>query len=159
MSLIVYDVLGKQTLVHEMAHMWFGNDVSIDSWAQMWWKEGMATYATSLWNNRGDAAQLNTSIDGVAAAVAINEPQYPIGNPPPNLLLAYNTYFKGAVTWHRLRQTLGDAAFFAALRQISQQHGDSTLSQTEFEAILVANGGGVDGGEGSLRPFFVEWLE
>ncbi|CAN5654284.1 hypothetical protein BH18ACT17_BH18ACT17_13010 [soil metagenome] len=35
-------------VVHELAHQWFGNGVSIDEWQHMWLNEGFATYAEWL---------------------------------------------------------------------------------------------------------------
>ncbi len=38
-----------ETLVHEIAHQWFGDSVTPKSWADMWLNEGLATYAEWLW--------------------------------------------------------------------------------------------------------------
>ena len=38
--------------VHELAHQWFGNSVSIRSWRDIWLTEGFATYTESLWRER-----------------------------------------------------------------------------------------------------------
>ena len=39
----------EDTLVHELAHQWFGDAVSVQRWRDMWLNEGFATYAQALW--------------------------------------------------------------------------------------------------------------
>ena len=53
MVLLSSQLTGQRTAVHELAHMWFGNWVSLDSWQEMWRNEGFATYITLMWENRG----------------------------------------------------------------------------------------------------------
>jgi aminopeptidase N len=151
--LLSTSMIGQQTVLHELAHMWFGNWVSLDSWSEMWRNEGFATYVTLMWAHRDDPEGLELEIEAIKTAVAENEPQYPLGSPPPQYLFGFNTYFKGAVMIHELRQTVGDDAFFAGLQAYFQEYGGGSASDAEFQAVMEKASGI------SLDAFFVEWLK
>lgn len=152
MVLLSSSMTGQRTAIHEIAHMWFGDWVSLQSWQEMWRNEGLATYVTMMWDHRGDPEGLDLEVAGALAAVAENDPQYPLGDPPPDYLFGYNTYFKGAALVHALRQEVGDEAFFAGLRTYIQRYGGAAASDADFKAVMEEVSGL------SLDAFFNEWL-
>ena len=58
------DDLRLWVCVHEIAHQWFGGAVGIETWEDVWVKEGLATFAEWLW------AEHTAGPDAYAAAVA-----------------------------------------------------------------------------------------
>jgi aminopeptidase N len=152
MVLLSNEVIGQKTAIHELAHMWFGDWVSPDSWSEVWRKEGFATYITLMWETRSDPETLDQEIENIMAAVAQNTPQYAIGNPPPQHLLGYNTYFKGAAFIHALRQQMGDAAFFDGVQAYLLRFGGSSASDAQFQAVMEEAAGF------SLDALFNDWL-
>jgi len=48
-----------ETVVHELAHQWFGDSVSLKISPDMWLNEGFATWSEWIWSERhgGDTAQ------------------------------------------------------------------------------------------------------
>jgi len=157
MVLLSKQLIGPQTLVHELAHAWFGNWVSLDSWAEMWRNEGFATYLALMWENQDDPQGLELAMAGVASAVAGNSQHIALGNPPPEALFGFDVYYQGALLAHALHKEMGDEAFFDGLRQYfatpeAGGFGGSTASQAQFQAVMEAHAGK------SLAAFFAEWL-
>ena len=146
-------MIGQVTVIHEIAHMWFGNWVSLDSWEEMWRNEGFATYISLMWEHRDDPEGLELEMAAIKSAVEENGPSFPLGAPPPELLFSFNTYFGGALMVHELRQTVGDEAFFGGLQLYFERYGGGTATDAEFQAVMEEVYGQ------SLDAFFVEWLE
>ena len=143
--------LSENILAHELAHQWFGNWVSLDSWGEMWRSEGFATYLAALWPDRGNPGRLAANL----AAGIQRGPQspFPMRNPPADQLFGPAVYEEGALLAGDLRQTMGDEAFYAGLRAYFAQYGGDTASDAEFQAVLEEAAGQ------SLEAVFARWLE
>jgi aminopeptidase N len=63
-----------------------------------------------------------------------------------------NVYYSGAVMLHRIRQDVGDDAFFSALRSWAQGRSGSTVDRDDFIADWSASTGF------DLGPFVTSWL-
>ena len=59
--------LNERIQVHELAHQWVGNSVSLKQWKDIWLNEGFATYAEHLWLER---TQPSYNIGSAMASVA-----------------------------------------------------------------------------------------
>lgn len=140
--------LNESTIVHELAHQWFGNDVSLENWQDIWLKEGAATYAEWLWQNR------EANLDEITKSV--DEQSYPqdsrIGLPPANDIYDYEIYVGGAKVFHALRLQVGDEAFFKILRTYLERYRYGNAGTDEFIAIAEE----ISGQE--LSSFFDSWL-
>jgi aminopeptidase N len=45
---MIYGASSRSTVLHEVAHAWFGNQVTCDWWRDIWLNEGWTAYATAL---------------------------------------------------------------------------------------------------------------
>jgi aminopeptidase N len=152
MVLLSDNMIGRKTAVHELAHMWFGNWVSLDTWAEMWRNEGFATYIQLMWENRQDSEDLELQMIALNSVVEGNNKQYPLDQPPPEYLFELNVYFQGALAAHALRQEIGDEAFFAGLRNYFARYGGGTASDDQFQSIMEQAAGV------PLDDFFAAWF-
>ena len=121
------------TLVHELAHQWYGNSVSITRWKDIWLNEGFATYSEWLWSEHtgGDTAA-EIFADEYATPASDTEFWGPAGDPGgPENLFSSPSYDRGAMTLHVLRTTIGDRAFFRLLKEWAAKHryGNVTTPQ------------------------------
>jgi aminopeptidase N len=147
-------LVGETTLVHELAHQWFGDSVSVHHWRDIWLNEGFASFMERLWTEEhgGQSAQrwlLQTYVSnaGVASFWHLD-----IADPGPRHLFDWAVYQRGAMTLQALRHRVGHAAFSRILRTwvAERRHGHGTVG--EFEALA----GQVSGQD--LSSFFDAWL-
>jgi aminopeptidase N len=118
------DVYGYDWLFqHELSHEWFGNQVTNVDWDDMWIHEGLGSYMQPLFSQwlHGDMeymTRLNAQRVGsknqfpiVSDKVMTEDQVYKAESGPAN-----DIYAKGSNVMHTLRATIGDAAFFKAVR-------------------------------------------
>ncbi|MFD9353732.1 M1 family metallopeptidase [Streptomyces sp. NPDC060031] len=132
----------EETLVHELAHQWFGNSVSPESWKDMWLNEGFALYAEWLWSedHGGITAQRrseaflagDTSVDPHAGPGWDAFP--PAAPPGPDHISDPPVYYRGAMVLQRIRQEVGDEKFFALVRGWAADHRYGNVSTADFTA-------------------------
>ncbi|MET8979591.1 M1 family metallopeptidase [Streptomyces sp. NPDC004539] len=142
------------TLVHESAHQWFGDSVSLTSWKDIWLNEGFATYAEWLYDEQhgGDSAQ--KTFDALYASPAGDGLwAFPPGNPGSGAnIFARPVYARGAMTLHVLRKTVGDRAFFRVLRSSAAEHRGGNGTTAQFQRLAERISGK------NLGPLFHTWL-
>ena len=145
--------INEETLIHEMAHMWFGDWVSLDTWADMWLKEGPAIYTYLLWQTRDNPQDLDIFMADRTAKLLAHPDGYALENLPKSQLLGTDTYWKGAAVFHALRKEIGDEAFFDGLRTYLENYGGGNASYQDFKAVMESMSGT------SLDEFFEQWVE
>ena len=138
------------TVVHENAHQWWGDSVSVQQWKDVCLNECMASYAQWLWSEAKEGANLDAQYRQLVpkGQQVFGGKLYDMG--AGNEFTA--VYTKGPMALHALRRTIGDDAFFEVLKTWPALHRDGNATWPEFEAY-VAKIGGKD-----LRGFFDAWF-
>ncbi|GAA4283148.1 aminopeptidase N [Brevibacterium daeguense] len=136
------------TILHEMAHMWFGDLVTMEWWDDLWLKESFADYMGTL----ALAEATEYSDAWVTFALrrkdwAYRQDQYPTTHPivadiPDVEAAKLNfdgiTYAKGASVLVQLVAFVGKDAFLAGSRSYFRAHEFGTASLADFLETLAA---------------------
>jgi len=151
-----------ECVLHEIAHMWFGNLVTMRWWDDLWLNESFATYVSYLCLTEGADfpgawRQFNVQLKRWALVEDDAPTTHPIAGSVADTdqtFLNFDgiTYGKGGAVLKQLGARLGRAGFSAGLRLHFQRHafGNATLAQ--FIASLQ-EGSGVN-----LEAWTEQWL-
>jgi len=145
---------GDLVVVHELAHQWFGDDLRLKNWQDIWLNEGFATYAEWLWFEREGLITVQEIFDFITGIPA-DDPYWDVatGNPGPADLFDYEAvYERGALALHALRLKVGDRAFFAIVDEWTATQAGDTVTTGEFIDLAERKAGR------QLDAFFRTWL-
>ena len=137
--------------MHEMAHMWFGDLVTMQWWDDLWLKESFADYMGTLGVDRAtdwDTAWVNFANNRKAWAYVQDQlpTTHPIVADIPDLEAAKQnfdgiTYAKGASVLKQLVAYVGFDAFIAGSRQYFRDHAYGNTTLADLLAALGAASG------------------
>lgn len=143
----------KMVVVHELAHMWFGCNITCSDWSHGWLNEGFATYCEALWQEHryganAYAAYMSQKGWYQGGTVHLSGTDDPLG------IFIGIIYNKGAWVLHMLRAVMGDELFFAFLKDYASlpelQFGH--VSTEDFRALAEA------AYNDDLSFFFDQWV-
>ncbi|GEB58379.1 M1 family metallopeptidase [Streptomyces gardneri] len=130
----------RTTLVHELAHQWFGNSVTPATWRDLWLNEGFATYAEWLYTEEYEDVPARTHFARAFAQDA-NWAFPPAAPPSAENLFDPPVYQRGAMVLHKLRETVGDATFDEILRGWPEKYRHANASTADFTAYAESVAG------------------
>ncbi|GGS13954.1 peptidase [Streptomyces humidus] len=147
-------VRNESTIVHELAHQWFGDSVSVAHWKDIWLNEGFATYAQWLWaEHRGTRSAHDSFLAGYDSRPAANAFwQTVVGDPQRDTMFASAVYQRGAMTLQVLRERIGDKAFFKLLPAWTELHRYGNADTDDFVRLAERISGR------QLDDLFRTWL-
>ena len=130
-----YEGQAVSVIVHEMAHQWFGDALSLQRWRDIWLNEGFATYAQWLWNEQNGGTTAQRSFESSYAAFEPDDPIWaaPLDNPGADSVTGYAAYSRGAMFLQVLRNRVGDRTFFRILRTWTSTHNGGNVTSADFQ--------------------------
>ncbi|BBX15753.1 aminopeptidase [Mycolicibacterium duvalii] len=163
-----------ETVLHEMAHMWFGDLVTMRWWDDLWLNESFATFASVLCQAEAtEYTEAWTTFANVEKSWAYRQDQLPSTHPvaadiPDLHAVEVNfdgiTYAKGASVLKQLVAYVGLEPFLAGLRDYFRDHAfDNATFGDLLGALEKASGRDLSGwgrqwlkttGLNTMRPAF-----
>ena len=135
---------------HEIAHMWFGDLVTMEWWEGIWLNEAFATFMELLatdhyrpawqrWTTFGVERDVALAVDGLHTTRPI---EYPVGSPEEaDGMFDVLTYEKGASVLRMLEQYLGADAFRDGVRHYLDSHAyGNTVTGDLWKALEEVTG-------------------
>ncbi|MGC5015284.1 aminopeptidase N [Streptosporangium sp. DT93] len=153
-----------ETILHEMAHMWFGDLVTMRWWDDLWLNESFATYASVLCQAEatrwGQGAW--TTFANVEKSWAYRQDQLPSTHPIAADIVDMHavevnfdgiTYAKGASVLKQLVAYVGLENFLAGVRAYFNEHAWGNTTLADLLGALEHTSGR------DLSSWSKEWLE
>ena len=148
-------------ILHEMAHQWFGDLVTMKWWNGLWLNESFASYMSTLgstaspdfhntWLSFYRSKQGAYRTDDSITTHPIEVPVASTSNAFDNIDAI--TYTKGASTLHQLRKLIGDDAFRRGVHDYLEQYSYRNATLEDFISALSKASGR------DLTPWAREWL-
>ena len=153
----VYPVMAtgaRTVVVHELAHQWFGNSVSVEEWSDIWLNEGAATFMEVRHAEARGGPSGQQWLESLYDE-CFHDAQFwrvRLDDPGPSRIFDTAVYERGAMTFQALRHKVGEEPFWRLMRRWVADHRGGNASTADFEA-LAEEVTGV-----SLDAFFDVWL-
>ncbi|HEY5368280.1 MAG TPA: M1 family metallopeptidase [Hanamia sp.] len=149
----------ESLMAHEIAHQWFGDNVTEKDWPHLWLSEGFATYMTDIYlESRYGVDSLKALLRQQREEVVAFSKNHktPVVDTTESKhlmnLLNVNSYQKGAWVLHMLRRKLGDSLFWDGIRTYYKTYYGSNANTSDLEKVFEKVS------HQNLQTFFKQWL-
>ncbi len=128
-------------MAHELAHQWWGDDVTCKTWYDIWLNEGFATYSESVY----DEMKPNGGAEAYWNRMTAHRPNNPDARvyrtnaqtqSVDDLFSGNDVYEKGCWVLHMLRHVVETDVFFAGLRDYRAKYTGGFATTAEFTASM-----------------------
>lgn len=139
----------ENVVVHELAHMWVGNTVTLYDWNDIYINEAMASYAEWVYAERHGGRTAQQAMDAMLGRFS----QWSVIPSDPGADKVFTVaYTRGPMSLQALRNVYDDdAGFFAMWKQWAQTTGPRSLE--DFRAFAQEHT------SHDLTDFFTAWLD
>ncbi|MBR4198748.1 MAG: T9SS type A sorting domain-containing protein [Bacteroidales bacterium] len=136
----------QMVVCHELSHAWFGNLVTCETQADMWFNEGGASFCEEVameaaFGKEAADEYYQANLEKVIRTMHHTDSTYhSVANIPDPLTYSGTVYNKGATVWHSLRGYLGDSVFYASMQRLfaSNAFGNMTSAQVRDSLSLYS---------------------
>ena len=151
--------LGSEGLMsHELAHMWWGDNITCQTDGDMWINEGWASFSVYLFfeevygREAYESAMLDDLVYMLRYGHHFEEGFRAVSGQPHEYVYGDHVYKKGALVAHNLRGYMGDEAFFSTIEKFMDTYQFKSVSSDTLENFFSQESG-ID-----LSYFFRDWV-
>jgi aminopeptidase N len=142
-------------VAHEIAHQWFGDNVTCATWKDIWLNEGFASYSeyiaakylTTASNAANVLNSMHTNAKRKDGSVFFNDT-----NDVTRIFSSEITYNKGGSTVRVLHYLLGDSLFFKVCKTYQVQFANGNASTNDLRLLVNSLSGK------NYDYFFNQWI-
>jgi aminopeptidase N len=158
-KMVLQDSTETNLISHELAHQWWGNQITCKSFNHFWLNEGMATFMSAAYNEYRFGKKVYLS--NIESYYKVYEGIKEQGNDRslvfedwlnPSKDDRNLVYFKGAYFLHLLKEKLGDEAFWKAIRFYSKKYCGKSVETADFQKAFE------ESSSINLEEFFNKWI-
>jgi aminopeptidase N len=153
------DPSSQWVIVHELAHQWWGNLVTAETWQHFWLNEGITTFMTAAWKeHRFGAAAYRAELEvartrlGRAREAGWDRPLAFAGAYPNLGTRRAIQYSKGALFMDHLRTLLGEEPFWSGLKAFTRRHAGGSVTSADLQRAME------QAAKRDLSAVFKEWV-
>ncbi len=153
----------ESTYLHELAHQWWGNAVTLEHWNDIWFNEGFARLSEWIFGFESGAdpdspeQHFDDEYDGASADDWSVAPAV-LDNDPALLFETFPTYTRGAMTLEGYREIIGAGPFDDFCRVLQSELAFDNISTVDFIARAKAVSGFTGAKLQLLDDYFQQWL-
>lgn len=136
-------------IIHEMAHMWFGDTVHLQSWSDLFLNEGYASHAEWLVFEQTRDKSANEQLTRRANQMPPEFWQTTLDDPGANSLFD-TVYIRGPMALQALRNVMGEDEFQEFSAEWATRVGPHSIQQW-FDAAKAAT-------DKDLQPWYDAWM-
>lgn len=145
------------TMAHELAHQWFGDSVSPESWRDLWLNEGFATFGELAYWKESDFPEVHDQVFDIYFKRALQAEGTLVLEDTTDVLEMFShsrVYSKGWMVLRMLRGIVGEVPFRRILQTFASdpRYSYGTASTADFVALAETISGQ------SLGYFFDQWV-
>ena len=150
-SSIVDPRYADELVTHELAHMWFGDNVTVREWDDIFDSEAYASWAAWAWAEKTGGATAQSRLQGLFARAEGSDDFWRVTMIDPGRRNMFTTvYYRGPMALQALRNVMGDESFTRLNTQWAQDPGSRSLEDWMAEAQSLTTT--------DLQPFFQAWI-